>query len=362
MIEGFVGGFAIGFLGTALPKMLSVPSLRTSQVGILLILHLTLNTCHLLGHTRAGDGAFALMLSLILAWILMRVPKCESLPPPGMLLAGMGLLCGTLGATWWAINGYTGDHITGLFAHRLLYQAFILLPLLGVGSFIFPMILGTSKPNSRLSGSKASRAWKIKASESGLVGTLLVLSYLIEVQDQTANQGKMMSWLRVLLCFVWLTKESGWLKRKTAKGIMAFSLRAGIVCLLSGMIATGIMQEKRIALEHTLYIGGFGLITMIVASRVIYGHSGQGDKFQRWIKPIAWCTGLLLLGTLTRVTADFMPKIMASHHSYAAACWIIASIIWGIAVLPSVRKHPFPRKLKSSTPESPSLMDMNFRK
>ena len=103
---------------------------------------------------------------------------------------------------------------------------------------------------------------------------------------------------------------------------------------------------------------------MIVATRVIYGHSGQGNKFQLWVKPLAWCTGLLLFDMLTRVTADFMPKVIFSHHVYAALLWVVVSIIWGIALLPSVKKRPFSVKPnKPAPPKKPiSVMDMNFRK
>lgn len=359
MIEGFVGGFAVGFLGTALPKMLAAKPLRIWQVGVLVTLHLSFCSLHMLGHIRTGDGLFAVMLLLTLTWLLARMVKGGSVPPPGMTLAALGLLCGIFGAAWSAAFGFGADLQWTLFAQRLLYQAFILLPILGVGSFIFPMILGTPNHHAKLGGPKMSKAWKAKAGEGALLAVLLIASYWIEVRGQAQTA----PWLRVALCAVWITKESGWLLRKRSSGIMPLSLRAGIVCLLGGMIATGIWNTQKVALEHTLYIGGFGLITMIVATRVIYGHSGQGDKFQRWIKPLAVCTALLLLGMVTRVTADFefMQRFKVSHHIYAAACWVAVSIIWAVAVLPSVRKRPFPTRIKPEG-NQPSVMNMNFRK
>jgi uncharacterized protein involved in response to NO len=367
MIEGFVGGFAIGFLTTALPKMLNAKPLRVWQVLLLLALFLSYCSVHILGHVRTGDGLFAVTMALTVFLILVRLFKGNAVPPPGMALAGLGLLCGILGSAWSALFGFTGDLQWALFMQRLLYQAFILLPLLGVGGFIFPMILGTTNKHARLSGPKMSKQWQAKAVESGLLGVLLIFTYWVEVHGQL----KMMSWVRAALCGVWITKESGWLSRKKAKGIMPFSLRAGIICLLGGMIATGILDKNKIALDHMLYMGGFGLITMMVATRVIYGHSGQGAKFQKWGNPIIWCVGLLLFGMATRVSADFMDHInntiKMSHHIYAAGCWVIVSIIWGIAVLPSVSKTPFPNMPKpmpkpKATPKKTSVMDMNFRK
>ena len=47
--------------------------------------------------------------------------------------------------------------------------------------------------------------------------------------------------------------------------------------------------------------------------------------------------------------------------------WIAVSILWGIAILPSVRKQPFPAVLIPKTKPNPekkpgSVMEMNFRK
>lgn len=358
MIEGFVGGFAVGFLSTAMPKMMSAKSLHPWQVFTMLGIYMSCCTLHLLGYTRTGDALFVLMMVLMLGSLGIRLLHGKSTPPAGMVLAVMGLVSGTLGAAWMAAVGGGGSVFLYSFAQRLLYQAFILLPLLGIGSFIFPMILG-SKPSTR--------SWKARAIEGGVLGVLIIASYGIEVQSLqsgTPDHAKAMSWVRVALCFVWLTKESGWLQRGAtiSKGIMPFALRAGIVCLLGGMIMTGIWQQHRIALDHSLYVGGFGLITMMVATRVLYGHSGQGKKFQLWVKPLTIATGLLLFGMFTRVTADFFPRVVISHHVYAAVLWVAVSLVWGIALLPSVRRYPPPTIIPPKKKSAPSVMDMDFRK
>jgi uncharacterized protein involved in response to NO len=364
MIQGFVGGFAIGFTGTALPKMVWAKTLHPWQLLTLLGLHISLCVFHLMGYTRVGDALFTAMMVMMLACLGIRLAHGKSMPPPGMVLAGMGLISGTVGAAWMAIMGLNGDAFLYSFFQRLLYQAFILLPLLGIGGYIFPMILGTPNEHAKLGGPKMTKEWEIKAIEGGVVGFLIIISYWVEAHSGSAGlaqSAQAMAWVRLLLCFVWITKESGWLKRNTTKGVMAFALRAGIFCLLGGMIAHAILQKNKIALDHSLYIGGFGLITMMVATRVLYGHSGQGQKFKLWTKPLTITTGLVLFTMLTRVTADFLPNVIISHHVYAALLWVSVSIVWGIALLPSVRKQPAPSILPKNK-KVPSMMDMNFRK
>lgn len=352
MIEGFVGGCAIGFLGTAMPKMLSAPSLRLWQVVALLLGYLAYSIAHGFGYQVAGDALFAATLTFMLVCFARRLILRKSAAPPQMVLAVMGMCCGVLGAVYLSVFTPLENYQAAMFAQRLLYQAFILLPLLGVGSFFFPMVLGVKK--AEITGANALRN---KAAESVVVGVLILLTYWIEVH---AKQ-QVMAWTRFLICFIWLTKESGWLSRTQIKGVMAVGLRAGIVCLLGGMVAAGVIEQQRIALEHTLYIGGFGLITMMVATRVIYGHSGQGEKFQKWIKPLVACVVLLLLAMATRVTADFMPAIRISHHIYAAFCWVLVSLIWAMAVFPFIHRRPPAPKAKP-TPPVKSVLDMDFRK
>jgi len=361
MIEGFVGGFAIGFLGTALPKMFAVKPFRTWQVSLMLALYLSYCTAHTIGKIALGDTLFALTMIILIGCVIPRILARKKLPPPGMVLSGIGILCGVFGAAWgaWFTNSSISPYLLP-FSQRLLYQAFILLPILGVGSFMIPMILNVEK-NDNLS----ANAWRWKAIEAAVVGILIIASYWIEVMGYP----KAMSWCRFGLAGYWLALETGCFKPKSIKlllkdGIMPNGLRAGVYCVVLALLATAVLQKNKIALDHMLYVGGFGLISMIVATRVIFGHSGQAKQFQKWLKPLTAAVALLLLGMATRVSADFIPNLRISHHVYAAICWVGVCIIWGIAIIPSVRKTP-PKKPQTipQPKKSPiDLMDMSFRK
>ena len=353
MIQGFVGGCVIGFLGTAMPKMLSAPSLKLWQVAVLVLGYIGYCTAHSSGLHPLGDGIFAVSMSFMLVCFGMRLKVRKSATAPQMVLAVMGIVSGILGAMWWAFFVPSEYLYVTLFSQRLLYQAFILLPILGVGSFFFPMVLGVKKEEI-----KGIKAWRRKAGESIAVGVLIILTYWVEVHAQQ----RAMAWSRFLICFIWLTKESGWLKRTKNEGRDGAFTASWHRLLARRMVAVAVLEQQRIALEHTLYIGGFGLITMIVATRVIYGHSGQGAKFQRWIKPLVACVALLLLAMATRVTADFMPTIRNTHHTYAAISWVVVSAIWAMAVFPFLhRRPPVVVKAKPIAPVK-SVLDMDFRK
>ena len=90
----------------------------------------------------------------------------------------------------------------------------------------------------------------------------------------------------------------------------------------------GFLPDRHIAVEHLLFIGGFGLLVLVVGSRVLFGHSGELAGFARrsWIA--RGLIGLAFLAATTRASADFFPAILISHHKYAAWTWALAALLW----------------------------------
>lgn len=348
MVQGFVGACIIGFLGTALPKMLSAPSLKVWQISALFFTFVGLLVAHGFMLTRIGDLLFITTFIMFVGFVLPRILVRKSTVAPPVVLAGLGLVCGIVGTA--LLLRQEAEFYA--FAQRLLFQAFVMLPILGVGSFFFPMLMGAeskSYPTRKL--------WLRKAVVCLIFGVVLVYSYWLDSQAQ----GKWGQWLRLALCAYWFLCEVDILKPSKNPGLTPFAIKVGVLCILVGISATAIFDHFRIALEHTIYLGGFSLITLIVATRVIYGHSGQGDKFKSWGKALSSCLVLILLAMITRVLADFFPDSRNSHLVYAAIYWLVVCVIWGCVVLPSVLR-PAPRKVAPPKPRVPNLLDINLRK
>src|SRR5262245_11288886 len=58
MAEGLFGGFIVGFLGTAMPRLLSAPPLGLRNVLLLFALHLSMITAFALQEMFLGDVLF----------------------------------------------------------------------------------------------------------------------------------------------------------------------------------------------------------------------------------------------------------------------------------------------------------------
>ena len=89
-----------------------------------------------------------------------------------------------------------------------------------------------------------------------------------------------------------------------------------------------VFPVQRVSVEHLLYAGGFGLLMLLVGSRVLFGHSGELEGFERrsWV-----ARGLIFLAVLaaaTRATTGFLPHLTVTHHVYAAVTWAGVGVLW----------------------------------
>lgn len=318
MIQAFGGAFVVGFMGTAGPRMLSAPKLKPWELGLLFSLHLLNGFCHLHGLNRWGDLMFlALLTGFSLALGARVVFFRKNWPPPAMLLAATGLICGIAGTVIW-LNPEWFSH-TGVYrlAGLLLYQGFLLGPVMGVGIFLFPRLLGGDF------GEADNRRALLHMAIAALA---LLSSFGIE-----AWWNPMAGQLLRACAFAYSLSLIRWRRPKgsPSPGTLANALRCWSLPLaLVGLVAAAFYPLQRIALDHLLFVGGFGLLCLIAGSRVLFGHSGALEGFAKR----SWIARAIVLAVVfaafTRASADFLPKMMISHYVYAAWSWGVGAAIW----------------------------------
>ncbi len=322
MIEAFGGAFVIGFMGTAGPRMLSAPRLKPWELGLLFSLHLGNGLCHLRGLNRWGDLLFlALLTGFALALGVRVVFFRKDLPPPAMLLAATGLMCGIAGTVIWLNPEWFAHAGVYRLAGLLLYQGFLLGPVMGVGIFLFPRLLG---------GNFGEPATKPDARRAFLEMTLAALALLASFGIEAWWHPMTGQLLRAAAFAFAITKVRWRLpKESPSPGTLANALRFWSLPLaLTGLVAAAFLPLQHIALDHLLFVSGFGLLCLIAGSRVLFGHSGSLAGFAKhsWI---ARCiVSAAVLAALTRASADFLPKVMVSHYVYAAWSWAIGATLW----------------------------------
>jgi uncharacterized protein involved in response to NO len=315
MIEAFAGAFVIGFLGTAGPRMLSAPRLKPWELGALFLLHLANGLCHLRGLTVWGDGLFlALLTGFALSLGTRVIFFRKEWPPPAMLLAATGLVCGIAGTILWLNPAWVARPEIQRFAGLLLYQGFLLGPVMGVGIFLFPRLLGGEFGED------------VTFRRMALAAAALLASFAVEVWVNPAA-GQILRAAALVFALAHVRWRRG--KNATSPGTLANALRFWCLPLaVVGLIAPAFAPLQHIALDHLLFVSGFGLLCLIAGSRVLFGHSGSLERFAQgsWIaRGIVFAT---VLAALTRASANFMPKIMISHYQYAAWSWAAGAALW----------------------------------
>ena len=142
MIEGFMGAFVLGFIGTAFPRLTGNKSwFRGEFLAILSLWFLTVGS-HAMGRVQAGDAAFSVMLlalfiSMAWRWIFGN----RDTPPPGFVLAFAGILGAAVAAGFLA-RAVSPTLEEWQFARLWLFQGFLLLPLMGIGPYVMPRFFG----------------------------------------------------------------------------------------------------------------------------------------------------------------------------------------------------------------------------
>lgn len=338
MICGFLTAFVIGFLGTALPRLLDVPRFNGRNAATFSILTCATVVAYLCQRVLLGDCLFLFTLLLLIGTLLSRARHRKDTPPPGFVLVGFGLLSATAGIALFIANDLSdgGIHPDLYVAARLLlYQGYLLFPIMGIGAFLLPRFFGMPSRHSFPESLTPPPGWWPKAAFAATCGGAILLSFTLEIYGFF----RLAFALRAAVVATYILREVPIHKADVSGGSLALSLRVSLVALPLGYVSMAFAPQWMMTLNHIIFITGFSLITFVVASRVILGHSGQSHRFRSPGKAIPILLGLMILALATRLSADWLPNVRLNHYGYAAATWITASIIWAASMLPAVRFH-----------------------
>lgn len=332
MIEGFLAGFVIGFLGTALPRLLDAPALRRGELWALLTLYLLTAGLHIGEQPSLGDLAFIALLLFFGACMIPRLGRGTERPPPSFVLVVLGYLSGLLGPILWlcGLRGWASGPVT-LLGSMLLHEAFGIFLVLGVGAFLLPRFLGTAEE------AIAPQEWWVRAGLALLTGAILLAGYWKEANDPLAPAA---TWLRGLAVVFYLATmipiRRGRTPRRTTVSVAA---RLSLFALTAGLAFPLLWPGQRLAGLHIVFLGGFSLIIFTVATRVVLGHTGHEALLDKPLPTLQIATLLLVVGAGLRAIGDFLPT-RPHWLSGASYLWMLAAGVWGWSVLRKVRGAP----------------------
>jgi uncharacterized protein involved in response to NO len=334
MAYGFFGAFIFGFLGTALPRMLSARGFGFGNVIALLVLYTMMVAAFAAGRILWGDCLLLLLLLFFLSLVIPRAARRKDTPPPGFVLVGLAWMCVIAGAVLAVVQSRMELDLFWVNLQRLLSsQGFVLLPILGIGPFLLPRFFGLESTHDFPESTRPSGLWIRKALLAFVTGSVVIASFVLEAKgDFRWAHG-----IRFAACLVYLGLEFPFARAPKFSTALGASLRLAFAILLAGFLTVAVFPEYRVGLLHLTLVGGFAVITFVVATRVVFGHSGNLQRLKSGNWWLIVSVGMMLFAMATRISGDFWPKIMASHYNYGALLWAAGVFLWAWKVLPKVR-------------------------
>jgi uncharacterized protein involved in response to NO len=333
MVQGFFGGFILGFMGTAMPRLVGAPPLSAREAFSLLALFFGNVVANTFGMHTLADCLFAGELVFLFGLLRRRCHSGGDLPPPSFVLVGLAFgsaLAGTalhLAGRRWELS-----QPLELLARLLGFHGFVLLAVLGAGGFLLPQFLGLGARRSFPDGAEASPGWRRSVRIAKGAGALILLTYVMEAIGWNRAAGT----ARALVIVAYLAYEMPIERLRWGWRGVQWQLVVGLVCIPLGILAAGWFPVMRPTLLHLELVGGFALITTGVATRVVFGHTGVRERLERF-HPLLTAAALLMLGGLaTRMSGDFLPGIQVTHYLYGASLWLGGTLVWAACVLPRV--------------------------
>jgi uncharacterized protein involved in response to NO len=333
MVDGFLLSFAAGFLLTAIPRFTGAD--RSSPAELLIATALSV-LCFFESKSVVAFG----MLLFLSVFFGRRIKKRTFSPPPHFIFLPIGLLLGLSGSALLSLIQFgLIDARYSTAARVFLYYGMMLSFLLGIGAKLISALLGwTAPPTHRIEPLNSLNRpkkpdfnkWVVPCSQ----GVLFLVSFPIEL---IAHPGAGRS-LRAL-CATWIGIQNWKIyKKPKAPGKLPVWLCVSTWFLILGLWIHALFPSLGVHAAHLIFISGFGLITLLVASRVTLAHGGYSLELESRSRIFAMTSLLIILTALTRVTAAWTASYF-QHLAYAGAVWILSILGWSVFFLPKIIFH-----------------------
>jgi hypothetical protein len=312
--------------------MLTANPLRPIEVFPIALSYLATIAAYTLSSMRLGSALFAVTIVIFASIMMPRIGKRKDLPPPGFVLVAMSLLCALAGAILGALDLAEKFPTVPALERLLTYQAFVLLPILGIGPFILPRFFGLQSAHDLPESLSPTREWLRKALLAAVAGALIIVSFFFE-----ANGSIRFAYaLRFAVTLGYMLLEMPLKSGPAGTNIFGAAIRIALLGIVSGFLAVALFPAYRVGLLHLTLVGGFAVITFVVATRVLFGHSGNLAQLKSRNRWFLIALALMLFGMATRISGDLWPKIMATHYIYGGLLWVAGAALWGFYALRKV--------------------------
>lgn len=305
MFFGFLWSFIAGFLMTAIPKMTQTQVATWPEVSFAIGFVFLQWGANLLNKTQLSVLLFAFQTVLLMFFVLRRFLNKKQLPFEGFIFLPIAFAVLSVGiVSYWFST--TGDY-------QLLFllsgQGFVLNLICGIGGRLIPVL---SRVPASLSPDEKGQSAKM--TEMLILAIALNSSFLLE-----AFQWNLTGWfVRAILLAVIAVHNFKIFKKPSSYSFVGWGLRTAVVLMIGGYFILSLgWSANPLALMHVIFIGGFGLVTLMVATRVTLAHGGESTDIELRSKAVFAVIILFLIAGVTRYLSG---SISTGVLFYTAMC------------------------------------------
>jgi uncharacterized protein involved in response to NO len=345
MIQGFELCFVAGFLLTAMPAFTHGAKCRGWELAAVAAGAAAFGALHVLNLTAAAGAAFALTLSFTMVTVGRRVRLGGAAPPEEFLLVGVGLLFGVAGGVLQALaaSGLAAEP-TPRFALRLVSRGMMPALVLGLGGLLVPTFAMMKEPLAILAVARAGQRAPRRAFVLA-IAALLVAAFAFEARGG-ARPG---AWVRAAAALASTMLAWKLWRRPGRNDRLAWGLWAAGWCVALGLLAAAALPSREVTAWHLVFVGGYGLLTLAIATRVVVSHGGHEMREEGLVLGAGVVAGVGLALVL-RLASDGASAAALRGDALAALAWATAWGLWLAAAWPRVRRTKR-RMMMPSAPE-----------
>lgn len=340
MIQGFELCFVTGFLLTAMPSFTHGEKCRPLELGAVTAGALGFLALHIAGIEGWAQLCFAAALMVTAFAILRRVRFDGAAPPEEFLLAGLGVLFGVAGGLHQAAAafGVLAEPLPR-FGVRLVSRGMVLAVVLGLGGLLVPTFAMIKDPLRIVGVARAGQRGPRRAFVLALAA-LLAGAFQADAQHLPALAG----WMRAVAGLASTMLSWKIWQRPGRGGALTWGLWLAGWGLALGLLAAAIWPEHEIAAYHIVFIGGYGLLTMAIGTRVTVTHGGHDHGEEARVFTFA-SLALLGLALVLRLAGGDVDPTRAHALAGAAVAWVLAWGLWLSGALPRLLRTRKPQAM-----------------
>ncbi len=325
MVGGFLVCYSVGFLTTAIPRFTGTQTMTKSERSVVLLFVGILLLSFLLKNAVAIHFSDFLIMLFVLEFARKRFLLRTNEPPSTFLFVGIGIflsLFSCLGLI--LIDLHILNEEYQMFFKSIFFTNFMLSLVLGIGSRLVPALLGHQamptpmRPSKSINHQSLFNFLSHVPKDIKLLSLIFVLASMLEVSEATIFYARLSRLLLVLYISIKYWRLHLLPKNK---GHLYFFIWLACWSIIVGHFLLLLHPQLRISALHLIYISGFGLLTIMISTRVSLSHSGEPLLLEK--------NSACLLGSGLLISAAAMFRFFSSFVSgHYELFLLIASIAW----------------------------------